>query len=140
MVEVRDILMSLKKQDLTVFMSSHLLNEVNGLCDSVAMMNHGKLLLYETVEEMKKNMGAVRLQIETIKDIDADHIRRYSQLPSVVDIEVCSPNQLVVAFKGGQEERNALLRSIDSDVNVTAFYDSGNPLESLYLSMIKESR
>jgi ABC-2 type transport system ATP-binding protein len=140
MVEVRDILMSLRKQDITVFMSSHLLNEVNGLCDSVVMMNRGKMLLHQSVEDMKKGMGAVRLQIETIKDMDGERVKRYAELPCVVDIEVCSKNQIVVDFKGGPDERNALLRSIDSDVKVTAFYDSGNPLESLYLSLIKESR
>ncbi len=36
MFEVREILAELKKQDYTVFMSSHLLNEVQDACDEVA--------------------------------------------------------------------------------------------------------
>jgi ABC-2 type transport system ATP-binding protein len=140
MVEVRDILLSLKKKDLTIFMSSHLLSEVNDLCDSVAMMNQGKLLMYQSVDDLRKNDGPTRLHIETILEMDGSKIRKYSELPFVVDIEVCKPNQIVVDFKGDQSERNALLRHIDSEVKVTAFFDSGNPLESLYLGMIKESR
>jgi ABC-2 type transport system ATP-binding protein len=140
MVEVRDILLSLKKQDMTVFMSSHLLNEVYGLCDSVAMMNRGKLLLYDSVEDMKKNMGATRIQVETISNIDEGRVRMLSDMPNVIDIEVCSNTQIVIDFKGGAEDRNALLRDIDSNLKVTAFFESGNPLESLYMGLIKESR
>jgi ABC-2 type transport system ATP-binding protein len=49
MAEVRDIVKSLKKQNRLIFMSSHLLNEVSEVCDEVAMIDHGKLVVYDTI-------------------------------------------------------------------------------------------
>ncbi|MFA5311891.1 MAG: ABC transporter ATP-binding protein [Methanomassiliicoccales archaeon] len=140
MVEVRDILLDLKKQDMTVFMSSHLLNEVYELCDSVVMMNRGRLLLHDSVEALKKNMGTARIQVDTIAHIDNERVKRLAGQPNVIDIEVGSGNQIVIEFKGDLEDRNTLLRDIDSDLNVTSFYEFDNPLESLYMGLIKESR
>lgn len=42
--EVRDIIMDLRKREVTVFFSSHILSDVETLCDRVAIMNRGKLL------------------------------------------------------------------------------------------------
>src|SRR5467141_3075677 len=47
--EVRDIVRSLKQRNRLVFMSSHLLNEVSEICDEVAMIDHGKLIVYDTL-------------------------------------------------------------------------------------------
>lgn len=42
--EVRDLILSLKKEGKTVFFSTHILNDVETLCDRVAVLNHGKLI------------------------------------------------------------------------------------------------
>lgn len=47
MSEVRDIVKSLKGR--LIFMSSHLLGEVSDVCDEVAMIDHGKLIVYDTL-------------------------------------------------------------------------------------------
>src|SRR5208282_1591561 len=49
MSEVRDIVKSLKTKDRLIFMSSHILSEVADICDEVAMIDHGKLLVYDTL-------------------------------------------------------------------------------------------
>ena len=46
MAEIREILKELrKKESLTILMSSHMLHEVNDLCDRVAMVSRGKLIV-----------------------------------------------------------------------------------------------
>ncbi len=140
MVEMREVLLDLKERDLTVFMSSHLLNEVYGLCDSVAMMNHGKLLLNKSVEELKGSIEVSRIQVETIQKMDDKRLEQLTGFPHVVDVEVSHDHRFVVDFRGGMEDRNALLKSIDEDLKVTAFFEAGNPLEELYMGLIKESR
>ncbi|MDD1772251.1 MAG: ABC transporter ATP-binding protein [Methanomassiliicoccales archaeon] len=140
MVEVREILLDLKKRDLTIFMSSHLLNEVQGLCDSVAMMNHGKLLLNKSIDDLKKELEYTRIQVDTIKHIDEAARSHLSENPCVGGVEVSAANQIIIEFKGGPEDRNDLLRRIDSELKVTSFFEHGNPLEEMYMGLIKESR
>src|SRR5438132_11615843 len=50
--EVRDIVNDLKKQNRLVFMSSHLLNESQEICDEVAMIDHGKLIVYDRISKL----------------------------------------------------------------------------------------
>jgi ABC-2 type transport system ATP-binding protein len=42
--EVRDLILALKKEGRTVFFSTHILNDVETLCDRVAVLNRGKLI------------------------------------------------------------------------------------------------
>ena len=49
MTEVRDIIKGLKSEKRLIFMSSHLLSEVSDVCDEVAMIDHGRLIVYNTM-------------------------------------------------------------------------------------------
>jgi len=50
--EVRDIMQTLKRQGKTVFFSTHILGDVEAICDRVAIMNLGKLLSLGTIREL----------------------------------------------------------------------------------------
>lgn len=50
--EVRDLLRSLADEGRTVFLSSHLLHEVQSICDSVAIIARGRLIAQGPVEEV----------------------------------------------------------------------------------------
>ncbi len=52
--EVRQVIASLKTRGVTVFFSSHILPDVEALCDRVAIMNKGKLLEAGALEEILK--------------------------------------------------------------------------------------
>jgi ABC-2 type transport system ATP-binding protein len=52
--EVRLVLEKLKLEKVTVLLSSHLLSEVEKLCSTAALINKGKLVLKDTVENLVK--------------------------------------------------------------------------------------
>jgi ABC-2 type transport system ATP-binding protein len=54
--EVRNILRELKRTKL-ILMSSHLMYEVNDVCDTVAFLNHGKLILVDDIERVREKLG-----------------------------------------------------------------------------------
>ena len=55
MIEIRELLIDLnKKEGKTIFLSSHLLNEVEKLCTHIGIINYGELKYQGTMEEMKK--------------------------------------------------------------------------------------
>jgi len=56
--EVRQIITSLKAKGVTVFFSSHILHDVEAICDRVAILNKGKLQEMGALEEILK----VRIQ------------------------------------------------------------------------------
>ncbi|MCK5127203.1 MAG: ABC transporter ATP-binding protein [candidate division Zixibacteria bacterium] len=63
--EIRDILKRLKEQGKTVFLNSHLLAEVEAVCDKVAILDKGKLIKTGPVSELTRVSSTY--QIETIQ-------------------------------------------------------------------------
>ena len=61
MAEVRSLVKSLGTGGRTVLLSSHLLNEVEMVCDSVAILSKGKLIAQGDVQDLLRRQGAVRL-------------------------------------------------------------------------------
>jgi ABC-2 type transport system ATP-binding protein len=62
--EIRHLVRELAREGSTIFLSSHLLSEVEQICTHVAVMSLGKLLAQGTIEELQA-AGTSRLQVET---------------------------------------------------------------------------
>jgi len=57
---------SLKEEGTTILLSSHLLHQVQAICDRVGLFNKGKMVIQGTVPELARKVlgGAYRIQIE----------------------------------------------------------------------------
>jgi ABC-2 type transport system ATP-binding protein len=55
--EIRDLMTQLKQKGHTIFLNSHLLGEVELICDRVAILQQGKLVREGTIEELTKTKG-----------------------------------------------------------------------------------
>jgi len=62
MQEVRLLLRSLAEQGVTIFLSSHLLHEMELLCDRVAVIQHGRILRQGAVTELLSTRDVVRIR------------------------------------------------------------------------------
>lgn len=63
--QVRNLIEKENKKGRTIFISSHLLSEVEKLCREVAIINEGKLLAEDTMENLRRKLSkTVELEIE----------------------------------------------------------------------------
>ena len=60
---VREVIAELKRKGTTVFLNSHLLMEVEQMCDHVVILNRGRILREGSLEEMTRGAGAVRIDL-----------------------------------------------------------------------------
>ncbi len=60
--EVWDILSSLKKEGLTIFLTSHFMDEVEILCDRICILKRGKITFLGTVSQAVENSPHSRLE------------------------------------------------------------------------------
>jgi ABC-2 type transport system ATP-binding protein len=60
--EIRDLLLALNKAGTTIFMSSHLLAEVEQMCDRVGVLDRGRLVLQDDLAALRVPTGRVVLQ------------------------------------------------------------------------------
>jgi ABC-2 type transport system ATP-binding protein len=62
--EIRDMLLRLRDEGKTIFLNSHLLSEVELICDRVAILNKGRLIRLGTVRELTMQENSYRVGIE----------------------------------------------------------------------------
>jgi len=143
--EVRDIVRSLKRKNRLVFMSSHLLNEVAEVCDEVAMIDHGKLLVYDKLANVtarfSQDGGGSVLEAELMRDIDQQTINDgISGLEGVVSVEMINPRSLRFKFSGGLNQQARLLSELARmNIGLISFRPSTSSLEDSYLNLIKDT-
>ncbi|MBN1802811.1 MAG: ABC transporter ATP-binding protein [Candidatus Lokiarchaeota archaeon] len=65
--EVRDFILKLKKQGKTVFLSSHLLYEISEVADRIAIINKGKLIAFDTLENLERKVRKSVINFELLK-------------------------------------------------------------------------
>lgn len=62
--EIRDMLLALKAEGKTIFLNSHLLSEVEMICDEVAILDKGRLVRQGSVEELTRVERKYRVHVE----------------------------------------------------------------------------
>ena len=60
--DVWKILSELKSKGLTIFLTSHFMDEVEALCDEICILKKGKAVFYGTVEQAKTASGCVSFE------------------------------------------------------------------------------
>jgi len=70
-VEMRDLLRGLAASGKTVFISSHVLSEVQQICTRVAIINHGRLIRVAPVVELLEAGGDFEVSVESPQDVVA---------------------------------------------------------------------
>lgn len=72
--EVRDLIASLRTKGTSVFMCSHILSDIEVLCDRVAILNRGRLSETGTLEELRERAGDDRRIEITIAGTTAEKL------------------------------------------------------------------
>ncbi|OHB88780.1 MAG: multidrug ABC transporter ATP-binding protein [Planctomycetes bacterium RIFCSPHIGHO2_02_FULL_40_12] len=66
--ETKDIILALKERGKTVLLCSHLLSDVQDICDRVAILDKGKLQLAGTIDELLSSKNVVEVLIRNLPD------------------------------------------------------------------------
>lgn len=59
------------ERNMTIFISSHHLNELDSMCDHIALMNNGKIVFEQGLEDLKEQYHKVQIVMESSKDLYA---------------------------------------------------------------------
>ena len=143
MAEMREILKNLRNvtHDLTIMMSSHILHEVSDLCDRVAMINHGKLLIDDSIDAVKAYADYRGIIVRLAEEPTPEVLEKIKTLDNVVDASRNGGNECLVKIKGGVMEQEKLFNDIHNiGIRVFSLSEIENTLETIYLDLIKESR
>jgi ABC-2 type transport system ATP-binding protein len=143
MSEVRNIVKSLKSKERLIFMSSHILSEVSEVCDEVAMIDHGKLIVYDTISnvESKFSGGENMVEVGLQRPIDSRLLdSTVANLPGVVIAEKKNDMSLKIRFSGGLDVQEQILSAlVKLNIGVISYRPASSELEEVYLKLIKDT-
>jgi ABC-2 type transport system ATP-binding protein len=142
MAEVRDIVLDLKKQQKLIFMSSHLLGEVADFCDEVAMIDQGKLLIYDTIDRVVERVSGTGAAVEIdIASSDLTGVQeKITAMEGVDHVEHVDTRTFLIRFHGGLPAQEKLLSQlVNARLGVVSYKPSSGMarLEDAYLNLIK---
>ncbi|MEW6208749.1 MAG: ABC transporter ATP-binding protein [Acidobacteriota bacterium] len=108
--EIRDLLLSLREKKKTIFFSSHILSDVESLCDRIAILTRGKLLRAGTVQEMTESERAT-LEIVAM-GVEADQLSEMAKDISSIESVAATANgvQMALSDESAVEEAIRLIR------------------------------
>ena len=143
MSEVREMVKSLKKRKRLIFLSSHLLSEVVDVCDEAALIEHGKLLAYDTIQNLTSGFAGRGSALEVgfagprMDNVVIETVRR---IHGVTSVEPLDDRNLRLKFVGDAETQAEILSELVAlKLGVNSFKASSSALEDVYLSLIKEN-
>jgi ABC-type multidrug transport system ATPase subunit len=131
MREIRILLRSLVEQGVTVFLSSHLLHEVEQVCDRVAVLNKGKIVAQGAVNELLGQKSVVRVRVSSPTEAAA----ALGSLSGAVEIQ---PNGAYVAVSGVSSQE-VVAHLVAHNIIPSEITTGQNDLESLFLELTQES-
>ena len=140
MSEVRDIVKSLG--DRLVFMSSHLLAEVTEVCQEVALIDHGKLLVYDKIGNVTSRFAGAGGAVEVgfTNEFDEQTKKMVETLGGVQSATRSNGRHLVVRFDVAVTSQEKLFAHVAAlKVGATSFKETSSGLEDAYLSLVKET-
>lgn len=132
MAEIRELIRSLGTEDRTVFLSSHLLNEVEQVCDSVVILSKGKLIAQGSVADLLKGRGQVRLRTTD----NAQAVSVLAALDWVEDVKTENGTVVVTAPPERAADLSAALSR--ADIFLTEMSSGQASLESYFLEITAE--
>ncbi len=125
--DFREIIRDLKKEGKTIFFSSHILSEVKEVCETVGIINKGKLVAKGKIEEFNQNVTIV---VETEPSIDASILEPFG------NVKVKDSQIIVEAEKDCRIEISKTL--VQKGYIIKELHLMEPSLEEIYLRIVQE--
>jgi len=140
-VEIRELLRELQAMGKTIFVSSHILSEIEEVCTHVGIIEAGHLVATGTLEEMRQRVRAQRVVRIGLMERPEEAMAWLADQKGVLQVEPAGPNSegdLRITLIG-EEERLADLLSglVEAGFQVTAFHEETGDLEDVFLHLTK---
>jgi ABC-2 type transport system ATP-binding protein len=144
-IEMRELLLRLAAMGKTLLVTSHILPELARICNRAAIMTHGKLRAYGTVEEIGRQVSQQRLievQLDNPAQVEAAATAIRKGLDAGAEVTP-APNESMVRFRTAKSEGElgALLAAlVGAGLKVTQFREVQTDLEDAFMTFARPNQ
>jgi len=128
---LKEMILELHEQGKTIILSTHMMNQVEALCDRILLIDHGQAVLYGPLKEIKARYAPHAVQFRG-DGLPAD-------LPEVRRVER-QADEIVAYLAEGVTPAEFLRRLVESGANITHFEVVTPPLEEIFIEVVEKGR
>lgn len=137
--EILDLILELKKE-MTVFLSTHILSDVERVCDRVAVLNKGKVLMEEEMVHLKDVFSNGRVKLEVMQGYAQKTIALVRKLPFVEEVKECDNNTIKLRMQINEENNTKLLSALGNDgIALTGLAQNSADLEEIFVKVVNQT-
>ncbi len=130
------------RKGLSIFFTTHILEEAEYLCDRIAVINHGRIVEVDTPSNLKRRFGAAKeVEFRFLEGASAEFQKRLS---SSGDVDAVDLDKASGAYRAKTSRPEAVIPQIYEladklGLTVSSVYIAETTLEDAFISMIERS-
>ena len=136
-IEIRELLRELKRMGKTIMISSHILSELEEICDHIGIIEHGRLVFSGTLEEILSRLGIqskVRVRVANNQD---KAVELLTALPQIRQVQVFG-DYIAVTFHEGKDGDGIIARTlVNADLDIVSIQPERLKLDDAFLQLTK---
>lgn len=134
--DVLRLIAELKQMGKTVLFSTHILRDVERICDTVGMITEGRIVMEKPLNQLQKQRTLSVFDITPAVLLNQDILEKLKRLDCVKDIMITG-NALAVTTTDGYEASKCMMQFLaDNDIAVISFTLRKNNLEELFIQVV----
>jgi len=136
-IEIRALLKEVKRMGKTIIISSHILTELSELCDTVGIIEKGKLLFSGTQDELAKKVASGgRVEVGVAENVDAAATLLRSH-PHVQEVEIEDSRMRITLIEDAGDVTFIPELLIQDGYRLTLFREEEVKLEDIFMKVTK---
>ena len=138
-IEMRQLMLDIAhKENKTIFLSSHNLDEVQRICNRIALIDRGEIKLYGELENLRLKMGSGGIVIEITQDIPESLLVELKSL-SHLGLKEKKERTLIFSPREGREISDIISFLAGRGVKIEEAAKKEASLEEMYTAILKEA-
>jgi len=138
-IEIRQVMLDLiHRQGKTILLSSHNLDEVQRVCDRIALIHKGEIKLYGELDKLQRERGQGGVEIETASEIPPSILTELQALPGV-SIRDQRGKMLTLNVAASVDVSSIVTLLAGRGVKIEQFKKQAASLEEMYTTIVKEA-
>ncbi|OYR44127.1 ABC transporter ATP-binding protein [Halorubrum sp. Eb13] len=119
--EMREIIRAERDRGATVFFSSHILEQVEAVCDRVGILRNGELVAVDTIDALRDALGTDTRLVLTVESVTDDMVDAVATLPDVTGVHADSETRVTVMC--APDAKTAVIHAVEAAGGTVVDFD-----------------
>jgi ABC-2 type transport system ATP-binding protein len=129
---VQDLLLERRRSGRTTILSTHQMNQVEALCDRVALIHQGRMMVYGEVDEVRRRYSRPEVRVEADGPLPS--------IPAVASVVDDDDGTCRLRLVNGTAPSEVLAELVRAGAKIARFEPMLAPMEDIFLRVVREGQ